>query len=26
VARWLDGRVIRLLNDPRYGVDGFYAT
>ena len=24
VARWLDGRVVRLLNDPSYGWDGFY--
>jgi hypothetical protein len=25
VARWLDRRVIRLLNDPTYGWDGFYG-
>jgi len=25
VARWLDDRVIRLLNDPCYGWDGFYG-
>ncbi len=24
VARWLDRRVVRLLNDPTYGWDGFY--
>jgi hypothetical protein len=25
VARWLDNRVVRLLNDPSYGWDGFYG-
>jgi hypothetical protein len=25
VARWLDRRVVRLLNDPTYGWDGFYG-
>ncbi len=25
VARWLDDRVVRLLNDPTYGWDGFYG-
>lgn len=25
VAQWLDERVIRLLNDPTYGWDGFYG-
>jgi hypothetical protein len=25
VARWLDQRVVRLLNDPGYGWDGFYG-
>jgi hypothetical protein len=25
VARWLDDRVVRLLNDPGYGWDGFYG-
>jgi hypothetical protein len=25
VARWLDQRVVRLLNDPAYGWDGFYG-
>ena len=25
VARWLDKRVVRLLNDPEYGWDGFYG-
>lgn len=25
VARWLDERVARLLNDPRYGWEGFYG-
>lgn len=25
VAQWLDERVIRLLNDPSYGWDGFYG-
>jgi hypothetical protein len=25
VARWLDRRVVRLLNDPSYGWDGFYG-
>jgi hypothetical protein len=25
VARWLDGRVTELLNDPGYGWDGFYG-
>ena len=25
VARWLDQRVVRLLNDPTYGWDGFYG-
>jgi hypothetical protein len=25
VARWLDRRVVRLLNDPAYGWDGFYG-
>jgi hypothetical protein len=25
VARWLDRRVVRLLNDPGYGWDGFYG-
>jgi hypothetical protein len=25
VARWLDKRVVRLLNDPTYGWDGFYG-
>lgn len=25
VARWLDRRVVRLLNDPDYGWDGFYG-
>ena len=24
VARWLDRRVVRLLNDPTYGWNGFY--
>jgi len=24
VARWLDKRVVRLLNDPAYGWNGFY--
>jgi hypothetical protein len=24
VARWLDRRVVKLLEDPRYGWDGFY--
>ncbi len=25
VAKWLDERVIRLLNDPNYGWEGFYG-
>jgi hypothetical protein len=25
VARWLDQRVVRLLNDPSYGWSGFYG-
>jgi hypothetical protein len=25
VARWLDRRVVRLLNDPAYGWNGFYG-
>jgi hypothetical protein len=25
VARWLDRHVVRLLNDPGYGWDGFYG-
>lgn len=25
VARWLDRRVVRLLNDPTYGWNGFYG-
>jgi hypothetical protein len=25
IARWLDRRVVRLLNDPGYGWDGFYG-
>ena len=25
VARWLDQRVVRLLDDPTYGWDGFYG-
>jgi hypothetical protein len=25
IARWLDQRVVRLLNDPDYGWDGFYG-
>jgi hypothetical protein len=25
VARWLDEHVVRLLNDPSYGWDGFYG-
>lgn len=24
VARWMDRRVVRLLNDPNYGWEGFY--